>query len=101
MGKWNIREEFYFAMGIHFLFQSVPMYSPKKLAQTIKSITAREMFIKFPKLKEKLWGTEFWSKGYFISSVGKHGDESKLINYVKNQGRKDYKQIHTGQLTFF
>lgn len=86
---------------VHFLIQSVPMYSPKKLAQIIKSITGREMFIKFPILKEKLWGTEFWTKGYFISSVGKHGDEKKLINYVKNQGKKDYKQIHSAQLALF
>ena len=68
----------------HFLVQSVPMYSPKKIVQTIKSITAREEFEKFPNLKKELWGTEFWSKGYFISTVGKHGDEEKLRNYVKN-----------------
>ena len=86
---------------VHFLIQSVPMYSPKKLVQIIKSITGREIFIKFPALKEKLWGTEFWTKGYFISSVGKHGDEKKLINYVKNQGSKDYKQIYFAQLALF
>ena len=85
----------------HFLVQSVPMYSPKKIVQTIKSITAREEFEKFPNLKKELWGTEFWSKGYFISTVGKHGDEEKLRNYVKNQGIPGYKQIHSGQLKLF
>ena len=30
----------------HFLVQSVPMYSVKKIAQTIKSITARELFLR-------------------------------------------------------
>lgn len=59
------------------------------------------MFKKFPKLKEKLWGTEFWTKGYFTSTVGKHGDEDKIRNYVKNQGHEDYKAIHQGQLTLF
>ncbi|WP_342226643.1 transposase [Rickettsia endosymbiont of Urophora cardui] len=44
------------------------------------------MFEKYPNLKEKLWGSEFWSKGYFMSTVGKHGDEQKLRNYVQNQG---------------
>ena len=85
----------------HFLVQSVPMYSPKKIVQTIKSITAREEFEKFPNLKKELWGTEFWSKGYFISTVGKHGDEEKLRNYVKNQGIPGYKQIHSCQLKLF
>lgn len=45
---------------VHFLVQSVPMYSPIKVVQRIKSITAREMFIKFPNLKKKLWGGEFF-----------------------------------------
>jgi REP element-mobilizing transposase RayT len=83
---------------VHFLVQSSPMYSPKKIVQTIKSITAREEFKSFPSLKKELWGTEFWTKGYFISTVGRHGDERQLSNYVKNQGIKDYKQIHSGQL---
>ena len=86
---------------VHFLIQSVPSYNPSKIAQIIKSVTARKMFQKFPELKQKLWGTEFWTKGYFISSVGKHGDEKVLSNYVKNQGNKSYKQLHQGQLKLF
>ena len=61
---------------VHFLLQSVPMYSPTKIAQVIKSITAKKMFVKYPDLKEQLWGSEFWTKGYFMSTVGKHGDKS-------------------------
>ncbi|QGP56463.1 Transposase [Piscirickettsia salmonis] len=45
----------------HFLVQSVPMYSVKKVVQTIKSITARELLQQYPWLKAKLWGAEFWS----------------------------------------
>ena len=86
---------------VQYLIQSLPNYSPKKITQIVKSVTAREMFKKFPKLKEKLWGTEFWTKGYFISTVGKHGDEDKIRNYVKNQGQEDYRAIHQGQLTLF
>lgn len=71
------------------------MYSPKKIAQTIKSITAREIFKLVPNVKKQLWGGEFWSKGYFISTVGRHGDEKHLKNYVKNQGKtQDYKIVH-------
>ena len=40
----------------HFLIQSVPMYSPTKITQIIKSITAREVFLKFPYFKEKTMG---------------------------------------------
>src|SRR5271156_2799422 len=41
---------------VHFLIQSVPMYSPKKVVQVIKSITAREVFRLVPEVKKQLWG---------------------------------------------
>lgn len=88
---------------VHFLLQSVPMYSPTKIAQVVKSITAKKMFVKYPDLKEQLWGSEFWTKGYFMSTVGKHGDERKLRNYVKNQGsgKPSYKAFQQKQLKLF
>ena len=78
---------------VHFLVQSVPMYSVKKLVQTIKSITVRQIFEKCPKVKKKLWGGEFGTDGYFASTVGKHGNEEMIGKYVKNQGG-EYQQIH-------
>jgi putative transposase len=85
---------------VHFLIQSVPGYSPTKIAKIIKSITAREIFKKVPSVKDLLWGGEFWSKGYFITTVGRHGDEDTIKNYVKNQGlqEKDYKELHRQDL---
>ena len=59
----------------------------------IKSITAREVFLKCPQVKKKLWGGEFWSDGYFTSTVGKHGNEEMIGKYVKNQGGS-YTQLH-------
>ena len=80
---------------VHFLVQSIPMYSPTKIVRTIKSITAREIFNRVPEVRKKLWGGEFWSKAYFVSSVGKHGDEQKIARYVRNQGTgKNYKTLH-------
>ena len=78
---------------VHFLVQSVPMYSVTKLVRTIKSITAREVFRRCPKVKKQLWGGEFWTDGYFASTVGKHGDEQMIGQYVKKQG-KAYQQLH-------
>ena len=87
---------------VHFLIQSVPKYSPTKIVRTIKSITAREMFRRRPEVKELLWGGEFWSKGYFISTVSRHGNEETIQKYVKEQGRqKDYRKLHTQQLDLF
>ena len=86
---------------VHFLVQSVPMYSVTKLVRVIKSVTAREVFCRCPQVKKQLWGGEFWSDGYFASTVGKHGDEQMIGRYVKDQG-KEYKQIHRSkQLALF
>ena len=71
---------------VHFLVQSVPKYSPTKIVRTIKSITAKEIFRQMPEVKKQLWGGEFWSDGYYISTVGSHGTEEVLKQYVKNQG---------------
>ena len=84
---------------VHFLIQSVPVYQPTKIARLVKSITAREMFKRKPEVKQKLWGGEFWSDGYYISTVGKHKNEGAIANYVKNQGKeKEYVVIHKDQL---
>ncbi len=84
---------------VHFLLQSVPMYSPTKIARIVKSITAREVFKRRPEVKEKLWGGEFWTNGYFINSVSKHGSEGAVVKYVKNQGKqREYVILHKDQL---
>jgi putative transposase len=44
-------------------------------------------------VKQQLWGGEFWSDGYFVSRVGKHGDEGMICRYVKEQG-KEYLRLH-------
>ena len=87
---------------IHFLIQSVPVYAPTKIVRVVKSITAREVFARVPAVKEWLWGGEFWSDGYFVSTVGKHGNETAIIQYVKNQGRQqEYQRFHKDQLKLF
>ena len=87
---------------VHFLVQSVPMYSPKKVVQIIKSITAREIFAACPEVKKQLWGGEFWTDGYFISTVGKYGNESAIKKYIQNQGTESqYEQLYEEQLNLF
>ncbi len=80
---------------VHFLIQSVPTYSPKKIIQIVKSIIAREVFAKCPQVKKKLWGGEFWTDGYYVATVSEHGNEQIISRYVKEQGQeKNYKTIY-------
>jgi len=87
---------------VHFLVQSVPTYSPTKILTIIKSLTAREVFKRCPQVKKKLWGGEFWSDGYFVSTVGPQGNENTIANYVRDQGKEagqdiSYQQLYRAQ----
>ena len=87
---------------VHFLIQSVSMESPTKIIRTVKSITAKEVFKRHPDVKQQLWGGEFWSKGFYVNTVGKHGDEATIQAYVKAQGKeKEYKKLYKQQLKLF
>ncbi len=87
---------------VHFLVQSVPTYSPTKIVQIIKSLTARKIFVLCPDVKNQLWGGEFWTKGYFVNTVSKHGNENIIAKYVKNQGNNkgEYEELYKQQSLF-
>ena len=87
---------------IHLLVQSVPSYSATKIVATIKGIVSRRVLEVHPEIKKKLWGGEFWSDGYFVSTVSKYGNEETISNYVRTQGtEKEYKRIYKKQLELF
>ena len=77
---------------VDFLVQSVLSYSPTKIVRVVKSLTAKEIFARVPSVKKKLWDGGFWSKGYFMASVGQHGSESVIANDVKGQGGGEYRR---------
>ena len=86
---------------VHFLIQSIPMMLPQRIVQIIKSITARELFKQAPELRTALWGGQLWTKGYYISSVGRTGSENAVRRYLQSQGKKnDYAPLHTAQMKF-
>ena len=74
---------------VHFYLQALPKYSGGDIIRLIKSITAQEIFKRHENVKEKLWGGEFWTDGYYIGTVSPHGNKHVIINYIKNQGRED------------
>ncbi len=90
---------------VHFLIQSAPTYSPAQIVKIVKSLTAKEVFARCPEVKKKLWGGNFWSSGYYVTTVSEHGNEEVIANYVKNQGN-EYKKLYRtkgmeGQMTLF
>ncbi len=82
---------------VHFLVQSVPTISIFKIVQTIKSITAREVFKNYPEVRKELWGGNFWTSGFYANTVGQYGNKEVIKKYVENQGKK-YKPMHLERL---
>ena len=70
---------------VHILCSAHPKIAPGQIVRLLKSITAREVFLK--KVKRELWGGEFWTNGYYVTTVGERGNWQVVENYVKNQGK--------------
>lgn len=74
---------------VHFMLQSLTTtYSPAKIFQVVKSITAIKMFEIHNEIKEELWGGEFWSDGGYVATVGEGVNADVIRDYIKKQGRK-------------
>ena len=72
---------------VHLMITSVPSYSPSRIFQIVKSITAIKLFEEHPDLKKELWGGEFWSDGGYIGTVGEGVNADIIRKYIKKQGR--------------
>jgi putative transposase len=86
---------------VHFLIQSVAIISPKRIINSVKSVTAKEIFRLHPDVKRKLWGGKFWSSGYYVNTVGQYANEEVIKKYLQNQGKSNYEKVHTNQLRLF
>jgi len=74
---------------VHFLVESLTTtYSPSKIFQFVKSISAIELFKRHPEIKKQLYGGEFWSDGGYVGTVGEGINADIIRRYIKNQGRK-------------
>lgn len=72
---------------IHILCSFHTKYSGSEIVGRFKSITARELFKRFPELRKSLWGGEFWSDGYYLATVSERGNWQVVMKYVENQGK--------------
>ncbi len=77
---------------IHLFVGAAPKYSPSKIFQITKSITAREIFMKFPKIKSELWGGEFWNDGGYVDTVSNGTTADIVRNYMSKQGSSKKKK---------
>ena len=70
---------------VHMFVSAPPEVAPSRIIQTVKSITAREVFRRFPGVKRKLWGGALWERGYFVMSSGTGTTDEMIRRYIKEQ----------------
>ena len=70
---------------VHVFLESPPKYSPSQLVQILKSVSAREVFRRYPIVREQLWGGELWNDGYFVRSVGDEVTAEVIRRYIELQ----------------
>ena len=85
---------------VHVFVGATGKWSPSRIMQVLKSVSARQLFDRFPKLKKQRWGGEFWNDGGYIGTVGDGVTEEIIRKYIRQQGTdREKKQAH--QLKFF
>lgn len=72
---------------VHVFAGAHPAISPASAVQKLKSISAREMFKKYPEIRKYLWGGAMWSIGYFIRTVSDGPLEYVIKKYIAKQGK--------------
>lgn len=72
---------------VHICMAIPPRYAVSEVLGTIKGKTAIRMFNRFPELRKKYWGSHFWSRGYYVNTVGKN--EEMIKQYIKDQDKLD------------
>ena len=77
---------------VHVFIEAPPSYSPSEIVQILKSISAREVFKKFPKIRKAMWSGKIWSEGYFVRSVGDKVTNEVIRKYIRYQSQENEKQ---------
>lgn len=81
---------------VHLYVSAPPRFAPADLVNVLKSISAREVFKKFPKIRKELWGGELWSDVYFVRAVGERVTSFVIQQYIRYQ----HKETGTRQKLF-
>jgi len=68
---------------VHIFLEAPPRLSPSRIVQILKSISARELFRQFPRLRKQLWGGKLWSRGYFVRAVGDEVTGDVIRRYIE------------------
>jgi putative transposase len=68
---------------VHIFTSIPPRYSVGDIVRALKSISANEIFVRYPEVKRELWGGEFWEASYFVRTMGDRVTSETIRNYIR------------------
>jgi putative transposase len=71
IGALSVQED-----HVHLFLSAPPAIAPSLIANTLKGITARQVFKQHPEVKKQLWGGNFWARSYYVGTVGDMTEET-------------------------
>ena len=72
---------------VHLVLSIPPKYAVSEVIGTIKGRVAIRIFKELPEVRKKYWGRHFWSRGYFVSTIGVN--EKIIRQYIQKQELKE------------
>ena len=81
---------------VHLFVSCPPRDAPARVMNVIKSITARELYAEFSRMRKSHWGGKLWADGYCVGSAGEHVTSDLIRRYIEYQSAED-----TGQSRLF
>ena len=79
---------------VHLFLSAPPRSAPARIGQLLKSISARELFARCPRLRRQLWGGQLWEDGYCVRSVGDAVTAEIIRRYIRYQKSPQNIQLH-------
>jgi putative transposase len=79
---WTIGALSVQADHVPLFLSAPPSVAPSQIAHTLKGTTARKVFQRFSEVKKQLWSGTFWSRSYYVGSVGDMSVET-VLKYIE------------------
>ena len=80
-GALNIQED-----HVPLFLSAFPSVAPSLIANTLKGITARQVFKQYPEVKQQVWGGPVWARSYYVGTVGDMTEETVKKYIEMGQG---------------
>jgi putative transposase len=69
---------------VHVFASAHPKVAPSYIVKMLKGISARKLFLKFPQLKQRLWGGHLWNSSFYLETIGSISEEA-IKKYIEKQ----------------